>query len=143
VAEVDSFLDTYRRYGSTTLSAAEQDGYVADTARVARALGVLDPPTTVAELSAQLAAYRPELRGTAEARAAARFLLVHPPLPAIVRPAYAVLASAAVAALPVWTRWPLRLPYLPVAEKTVVRAAGAGLVRGLRWISAPAPDSAA
>jgi uncharacterized protein (DUF2236 family) len=138
VAEVDSFLDAHRRYGAVRLSAAEQDGYVADAARVARALGVLDPPTTVAEVAAELAAYRPELAGTPEARAAARFLLVRPPLPVAARLPYAVLASAAVASLPVWARWPLRLPYLPVAEATVVRAGGRGLVRTLRWISRPA-----
>jgi uncharacterized protein (DUF2236 family) len=138
LAEVDSFLDAHRRYGAVRLSPAEQDGYVADTARVAAALGVLDPPTTLAELADALAAYRPELRGTSEARAAARFLLVRPPLPVAARLPYAVLASAAVASLPVWARWPLRLPYLPLAEATVVRAGGAGLVRTLRWISTPA-----
>jgi uncharacterized protein (DUF2236 family) len=143
VAEVDSFLSTHRRYGAAPLSRAEADGYVADTARVARELGVIDPPTTVAELKTQLHAYRPELQGTTEARAAARFLLVRPPLPAYARPPYAVLASAAVASLPLWARWPLRLPYVPLAESTVVRAAGTGLVRTLRWIATPVPESAA
>jgi len=138
VAEVDSFLDAYLRYGAAPLSPADQDGYVADTARVARALGVIDPPTTVAELHAQLEAYRPELRGTPEARAAARFLLVRPPIPVAARLPYAVLGSAAVASLPVWARWPLRLPYVPIVEATVVRAGGAGLVRTLRWITTPA-----
>jgi uncharacterized protein (DUF2236 family) len=143
VAEVDSFLRTHQRYGAAPLSPADADGYVADTARVASALGVVDPPTTVAELKRQLNSYRPELQGTAEARAAARFLLVRPPLPAYARPPYAVLASAAVASLPLWARWPLRLPYVPLAESIVVRAAGTGLVRTLRWIATPVPESAA
>jgi uncharacterized protein (DUF2236 family) len=143
VAEVDSFLTTHQRYGAAPLSPADRDAYVSDTARVAQAVGVPDPPTTVAELKHQLNSYRPELRGTADARAAARFLLVRPPLPAYARPPYAVLASAAVASLPLWARWPLRLPYLPLAESTVVRAAGTGLVRTLRWIAAPVPESAA
>lgn len=138
VAEVDSFLDVHRRYGAVRLTREQQDGYVADTARVARELGVLDPPTTVAELRAAIAQYRPELGGTPEARAAARFILLQPPLPVPARLPYAVLATAAVASLPVWARWPLRLPYAPLAEATVVRAAGSGLVRTLRWISAPA-----
>jgi uncharacterized protein (DUF2236 family) len=142
VAEVDSFLNTYQRYGSAPLDAGGQDAYVADTAVVARALGIDDPPTTVAELDEQLQAYRPELQGTTEARSAARFMLVRPPLPVIARPPYAVLATAAVASLPVWARWPLRLPYLPIAEATVVRAAGSGIVRTLRWITTP-PDASA
>jgi hypothetical protein len=99
---------------------------------------VPDPPETVAELTDALAAFRPELHGTADARAAARFLLVRPPLPVAARVPYTVLASAAVASLPRWARWPLRLPYLPVTEATVVRASGTGIVRALRWISAPA-----
>ncbi len=70
----------HQRYGAQPLDAEGRDGYVTDTAKVARALGVIDPPTTEAELVEQLAAYRPELRGTAEARSAARFLLLRPPL---------------------------------------------------------------
>jgi uncharacterized protein (DUF2236 family) len=133
VAEVDSFLAAHQRYGASPLDAAERDGYVEDTARVARALGVVDPPTTEAELRETLAAYRPELRGTTEAREAARFILVHPPVPFAARPAYGVLTAAAVGLLPSWTRWPLRLPYLPLAESTMVRVAGTGLTRTIRW----------
>ncbi|MEO6503181.1 MAG: oxygenase MpaB family protein [Jatrophihabitantaceae bacterium] len=138
VAEVDSFLHAYQRYGAGTLDQAGRDGYVADAARVAAALGVLDPPTTEAQLRAELRGYRPELRGTREAREAARFMLLKPPLPLAVRAPYGVLAAAAVASLPRWARWPLRLPYLPLAEATVVRLAGDGLVRGIRWVMTPA-----
>jgi uncharacterized protein (DUF2236 family) len=137
VAEVDSFLAAHQRYGAHPLDAAGCDGYVADAARVASRLGVIDPPATVAELRAELAAYRPELRGTREARQAARFLLVNPPVPVLLRPAYAVLTAAAVGLLPRWTRWPLRLPYLPLAEATVVRASGDALTRTIRWALTP------
>ncbi|MDX6253505.1 MAG: hypothetical protein QOF10_6865 [Kribbellaceae bacterium] len=133
VAEVDSFLAAHQRYGAAPLDAAERDAYVEDMARVARRLGVVDPPTTEAELQQTLEEYRPELRGTTEARQAARFILVHPPVPWAVRPAYGVLTAAAVGLLPRWTRWPLRLPYLPLAESTMVRAAGEGLTRTIRW----------
>jgi uncharacterized protein (DUF2236 family) len=139
VAEVDSFLAAHTAYGDQRLTPDEQDGYVADTARVAAALGVIDPPTTVAELNEQLAAYRPELRSTADARAAARFIVFKPPLPLILRPAYGVLAATAVGLLPVWARWPLRLPYLPLTEAVGVRAAGQVMTRTIRWaMSAPA-----
>jgi uncharacterized protein (DUF2236 family) len=138
IAEVDSFLATFQRYGSRPLEADERDAYIADTAKVARALGVLDPPETEVELAEALTAYRPELRGTREARGAARFVLLRPPLPTVVRPAYAALASAAVASLPAWARWPLRLPYLPLTEAAVVRPAGAVMVRTLRWAMTPA-----
>ncbi|MGI8667052.1 MAG: oxygenase MpaB family protein [Jatrophihabitans sp.] len=137
LAEVDSFLHTHQRYGAQPLDQADRDGYVADTALVARALGVLDPPTTEAGLQAELNDFRGELVGTSQAREAARFMLLQPPLPLAVRPPYALLAAAAVASLPRWARWPLRLPYLPVAEATVVRLAGAGLVRTIRWAMKP------
>lgn len=137
IAEVDSFLRTYQTYGRAPLDPGEQDQYLADSARVARAVGVPDPPLTVAELRDQLKAYRPELRGTPQARAAARFMLIRPPLPLAARPPYAVLAAAAVASLPTWARLPLRLPYLPLAEATVVRAAGTGIVRTIRWATSP------
>jgi uncharacterized protein (DUF2236 family) len=137
VAEVDSFLRCHQRYGQRPLTDVECEGYVADASRVATALGVPDPPRTRAELAEQLAGYRPELAGTPAAREAARFLLLYPPLPLLARPPYAVLAATAVASLPAWARWPLRLPYLPVAEETAVRLAGHALVAGIRWAMTP------
>nr|MDQ2959152.1 DUF2236 domain-containing protein [Actinomycetota bacterium] len=97
IAEVDSFLLTHQRYGARPLDQAGRDGYLADTARVARALGVEDPPTTEAQLHDQLRDYRAELTGTKDARDAARFMLLQPPLPIAARPPYALLAAAAVA----------------------------------------------
>lgn len=137
LAEVDSFLSAHQRYGAEPLDRAGCDGYVEDSALVASKLGVIDPPTTLAGLRAELAAYRPELRGTRQARQAARFLLVNPPVPVLLRPAYGVLTAAAVGLLPRWTRWPLRLPYLPLAEATVVRASGEVLTRTIRWALTP------
>lgn len=137
IAEVDSFLRAYQRYGAHRLTEVEADGYVADAARVAGALGVIDPPRDRAELADRLASYRPELRSTDAARDTARFLLLTPPLPLAARPPYAVLGAAAVGLLPRWARRPLRLPYLPLVEKTGVTLAGHGLVRTIRWAMTP------
>jgi len=137
IAEIDSFLRAHQAYGSRQLDAAGCDRYIAETGRVAQALGVLDPPLNRAELAAQLAAYRPELRGTPAARDAARFLLLQAPLPLPARLGYGFLAAAAVGLMPRWTRWPLRLPYLPLAEATVVRAAGWGITTGIRFALTP------
>ncbi|HUQ56632.1 oxygenase MpaB family protein [Lentzea sp.] len=133
VAEVDSFLRCHQRYGQEPLD--DYDGYVADMAVIAEAMGIPDPPRTTAELEARLDSYRPELRGTAQAREAARFLLLKAPLPLVARGPYAILSATAVASLPVWARIPLRLPYLPVTEATGVRFAGHALMRGLRWVT--------
>jgi uncharacterized protein (DUF2236 family) len=137
LAEVDSFLLAHRRYGASPLDQAGRDGYLADSARVAEALGVVDAPRTEGQLREQFDAYRAELSGTTEAREAARFMLLQPPLPLAARGPYGVLAATAVALLPRWARWPLRLPYLPVAEATVVRVAGGTIVRGIRWAMVP------
>jgi uncharacterized protein (DUF2236 family) len=133
LAEIDSFLAAHQRYGSRPLDAQGRDTYVAQTARVAEALGAVDPPRTEAELRDQLAAYRPELQGTPAARRTARFLLLHPPLPVLARAPYGGLAASAVALLPVWARRKLRLPYLPLTERVVVGAVGSALTRTIRW----------
>jgi len=44
--------------------------------------------------------------------------------------------------MPRWSRWPLRLPYLPLTEAAVVRPAGDIVVRAARWVLAPPPESA-
>jgi len=142
VAEVDSFLLAHTVYGKEPLDQAGRDTYVAQTAEVARRLGVVDPPTTEAELRATLAAYRPELRGTEDAREAVSYLLFRPPLPLAARAPYGVLVAAAIGLMPRWTRRPLRLPWLPVSERTVVRALGAAATGAIRWAMSP-PSSQA
>jgi uncharacterized protein (DUF2236 family) len=106
---------------------------VAQVAVVGRALGAAEVPTTLTGLEDALRAYRPELRGTREARDAARFMLVEPPLPWPARPPYGVLAAAAVAMMPRWSRRELQLPHLPLAEATVVRVGGHLATRTIRW----------
>ena len=142
IAEIDSFLLAYQRYGGKPLDQAGRDGYVADTARVAGALGVPNPPRTEAELRERISAFRPELRSTEAAREAARFLLVTPPLPLLARGPYGVIAATSVSMLPGWARLPLRLPYFPPFEATAIRSAGRVLVGGIRWAlsSQPVPE---
>ncbi len=133
IAEADSFLQAHQRYAVTPLTPAEADSYVAQSCVVATKIGVIDPPMTVAELDAAIASYRPELKSTAEARDAARFLLLHPPLPWTARPGYGALAGAAVALLPPWAREHLALPYLPLAEKAFALPVGGAATSVIRW----------
>ena len=133
VAEIDSFLFGPPALRQEPLDAEGRDAYVADTARVAEALGVTGAPRSEAELRAQLRDFRPELSGTPAARQTARFLLLRPPLPLPARVPYAGLAASAVALMPVWARRELRLPYLPVTERLLVRRTGAALTKTIRW----------
>jgi uncharacterized protein (DUF2236 family) len=143
IAEADSFLRAHTRFGARPLNQAGRDGYVADMARIGAELGVPDPPCCEAELADRIALYRAELAGTAQARAAARFLLLSPPLPVVARAPYGMLAAAAVSLLPWWARRPLRLPRLPVTEAAVVRPAGHAVVHAIRWAITPPPATRA
>jgi uncharacterized protein (DUF2236 family) len=136
VAEADSFLAAHQAFGATRLTPAEADGYVADLAVVGRALGVPDPPMSVAELRQALASFRPELRAIPEARATVRFL-VAAPVPLAARAPYTALFAAASSLLPWWARWELRLPILPVTDRTLIPVGAQMVVRTMRWVLTP------
>ncbi|HEX4471897.1 MAG TPA: oxygenase MpaB family protein [Nocardioides sp.] len=140
VAEIQSFLLAHQRFGARPLDQAGYDEYVAQAAFVARKLGVLDPPTTEAELHAAVERFRPELRGIEHARDAVAYLIHEPELPLVARPAYRVLVAAAIGLMPPWSREPLALPMLPVAHDRVAGALGGVATRTIRW--AIAEDSA-
>ena len=135
---VDSFLRAYQRYGSSPLSAADADRYVAEQAVLADLFEAEPAARSVTELEAYFDAMRTEMRATAEARDTIRFLLA-PPLPLIARAPYAVLVAASITMLPRWIRWQLRLPVLPTVEPLIVRPAGLALVRTLDWVLAAHP----
>jgi hypothetical protein len=81
----------------------------------------------------QLAAYIGNPDNPKEARDAARYLIIQPPLEFPARAAYSLIAAAAVALLPAWSRFPLRLPYLPLTEFAVAQPLGDVITRTFRW----------
>ncbi len=133
VALTDSMLVAARAYGPVDV---DPDGYVADAAVVARALGVPDPPRTAGELSTVLEAYLPELSADDSTREVVRFLLA-PPLPLAAQPAYQVLCRAAVDLLPRWGTELLGLPDRPGFVRAADRAACATLLGSLRRVLGP------
>ena len=139
LTEIDSFLLAHRRFGSVALTPEQQDQYIAEESVVATKLGVLDAPTTVAEMREQMQAFRPELAGSPDARDTARYLLFTPPLPLVARPGYGLIAGAAIGTLPGWARRMLRLPPpVPVADRVVGALVGQIATRTMRWaITAP------
>ncbi len=137
LAEIDSFLATYDRYGAASATPQFRDDYVAQTGLVAGRLGVRNPPQTYAELQDGLRAYRPELVGNTLAWDAAKFLLLSPPLPLPARPGYGMLAAAAVSSLPGWARRELRLPRLPVVDEVLGAALGRLATGAIRWAMVP------
>ncbi len=139
VAEIESFLLAHQAYGMHPLHGAEIDRYVEQTTLVAHKLGVVDPPRTKAELDRVLLNYRFELVRTPAAAEAADLLLHHPQLPAFSKPAYSVLASAALSLLPGWARARLRLPYRPNSEMLLARPLAIAAMKTLRWAFASDP----
>lgn len=133
VAEIESFLLAHQLYGARPLDQAGCDAYVDETGQVAARLGVVDPPRTEAEMRAVMAGYRPELRGTDHAREAVDYLIRHPELPLMARPAYRGLVAAAVALLPRLARAELGLPDFPLVDRTLGRALGRAGTTVIRW----------
>ncbi len=133
IAEIRCFLDAHQRFGARPLSPARADDYVEQTGRVARRLGVPDPPTTVADLRARLSAYRPELETTRAARDAARFLLLHPPLSPAARPGYGMLAAGALSLLEPWELAELGVPAPAPVVRGVGRPLGRVAATTVRW----------
>jgi uncharacterized protein (DUF2236 family) len=137
VAEVDSFLTAYQRFGARPLNQRDRDRYIHDMAVIASKLGVLAPPETEHELRERLRRFIPELRSTPESRDAVRYLTLTPPLTFPANGAYFALVSATVATLPAWTRPLLRLPLLPLTERLALRPLGIGVTNAFRWVTAP------
>lgn len=131
-ALIDSFLRAYQSYGGQPLTAEEADRYVAEGSVLAQRLGCDATLGSVAELRAWLRGIRPELRAGHQAHEAVRFLL-NPPLPLPTKPAYGVLAGAAIAMLPGWVRRALWLPMPPLVSTWAVRPAALAITRTLDW----------
>ena len=141
IAEIDSFLTAYRTYGAGKLTPQQADTYVAEMALVARKLGVPAPPLSVRGLRDQIAMYRNETRATPAAHDAVRFLLVQPPVQPAVMVPYALIASAAVATLPVWARNMLRLPWVPLIDDVVTKPVGRAIAGTIRWATGSFTDA--
>lgn len=133
IIEIDSFLTAHQRFGEFPLDEAGCDGYVKDTAFIARKLGVTAPPESARALRDQISSYRGEVRASKESRDAMRYLLLEPPLPLVARAAYSLLVAATISTLPRWSRPHLGLPYLPVTERLALRPLGDVITRVVRW----------
>ena len=111
IAFTDSFLATHRVWGPPIPGGP--DAYVREWAKAGELVGVVDPPTSVAQLRAQLQEYAPVLRGDAATAKTVNFIR-NAPLPLPARPAYAGLFAGAVSTLPGQYRSMLGLPGVPL-----------------------------
>jgi uncharacterized protein (DUF2236 family) len=124
-SEIGSYAEIARRSG-LPLTAAELDAFVDEQRRAAAVVG-LDPatvPASMAELDSYIAAMRPRLRVTPEARAALLRSFV-PPIPAPYTPlklAVPAVTSLAFATLPRWARRLYGVPATPAADLAATAA---------------------
>ena len=135
--EVSSFLSATRVYAPVTPTPDEADAYLAQMAKVAIALGATDVPRSTADLDAYLAAIRPSLRLTPEARAARNFVLRGVGRWPHEIATYGMLVSAAQGVLPGWARRQLRLPTVPAGDLLAVRPTVRLLSQAFRWVATP------
>lgn len=135
VAFADSFLTCHEAWGEPIPGGA--DAYVREWATAGRLMGVLDPPTTAAELRDRRDGYltRGELRGDERVADVVHFLR-RPPFRGSLGIAYRVLFAAAVSTIPAPYRrmLGLRRSLLPVRAFTgvVLRLAARALGTGPR-----------
>jgi uncharacterized protein (DUF2236 family) len=117
--EVDSFLAAYRRYGGR-LSRTESDRYVAEMVSAAELVGLAraDVPHDLAGLRNYLGRATARLQPTPEAKRGFK-VVMSPPLPPLVRPLWAIPATAAVAILPARARRLYGIPWLPLTGAAV------------------------
>jgi uncharacterized protein (DUF2236 family) len=132
VTEAVSFLDAWIRYSEPAMSAADQDRYFAEFARIPEALGADPVPRSRAEADALIAAMRPALMADARTREVAALVLEQPARTRAAGPVQAITFQAAVDLLPDWARRMHGLPG-PRLTRPLVRAGTFGIARTLRW----------
>ena len=138
VAEIDSFLCAFDRYGIGKLRDADRDRYVAEMAEIARRLGSESPPESADALAECLADFRLECEVTDEAKETVRFLS-SPPLPWWTRGTYVSLAAAAITSLPTWVRQDLKLVIPPLADPLAVRPMATATTKMLGYLMSAPP----
>ena len=135
VGLTESMLLAYQRYGRGTVDA---DEYVNDMAQLARALGVIDPPTTADALSASIDSFRDEVSGGASARSVARFLrFPGRALPIGAWGPYEVLIRAASDLLPNWAHDCLGTSPRPGVVQALDTATCTATLRSLQAVLGP------
>ncbi len=132
VTETTSFLNAWIRYAEPGMTAADQDRYFAEMARVAEPLGADPIPRTRAEARRLIETMRPRLLRDARTRAVARLVLDQPAPSLMAEPVQALTMQAAIDLLPDWART-MHGMRAPALGRPLVRAGMFGVARTLRW----------
>ena len=138
-AETSMFLSAYRRFGKLRLSDADADDYVNEMATLARDLGIVSPPTSVAELNGTVNAFRPELRLSPDGAVARDFVVRGVVKGPMQRSANWLLVQSSFALLTPWELKLLGVKNRPILDRLVLRPTTSLFCRALRLFVPPPP----
>jgi uncharacterized protein (DUF2236 family) len=141
--EVNSFLSSWRAFGHRRLNPGEEDRYLDEMSRVARALGARQVPRSTAELDAYFESVRPELALTDQAKSARNFILKGVGRWPHEMAGYGLLVAAAQSILPGWARRQLQLISVPIGDQLMVQPAARALGTAIRWVVSAKREPAA
>ena len=136
VTEITSFLDAWVRYGDPAMSRADQDTYIAEMARIGRALGADPVPTDRLSADALIHSMRVELKADARTREVADFVMRQRIGGAAERASAALVMAAGADLLPRWAREMHGLPAAAPATHAGARA----LACSLAWVYDGSPN---
>jgi len=136
-AEISMFLAGYQRYGRERISPSEADAYVAETAQLARDLGVESPPTSLRELKEAIESFRPELRLTREGESARDFISRGVVKGVVQRSAYWLIVRSSYALMEPWAREMLNVTNVAVWEGQLLRPVTSVLCAAVRLAVPP------
>lgn len=140
-AETSMFLAAYRRFGAVHLSDDDADRYVREMAALALDLGMVNPPTSVAELDAAVQRFRPELRLSADGATARDFIVRGVQRGVMNRSANWLLVRSSFALMAPWQLVLLGVANRPVRNRWFIQPATAVFCRLLRFFVSPPPTS--
>lgn len=132
VAEARSFLAAHLRFKNPSLSAADQDRYYAEAARVAEALGAREVPKSRRAVEEWIAQMRPQLCCDERTREVIRLLLQAPAPSWPAKLVMGTLMEAGMALLPDWAQQMSGVSFSTRRQATLDRRIGM-LAALLRW----------
>jgi uncharacterized protein (DUF2236 family) len=138
-AESSMFLRAYRRFGQVTLSDTQADAYVREMANLARDLGMIDPPETVAQLDAEILRFRRELRLSAAGVTARDFVARGVVRGATQRLVYWLLVQSSFALMDPWMVELLGYRVRANRDRFVIRPVTRLLCHAIRLFVPPPP----
>lgn len=136
VTETLSFLNAWVRYQQPDMSAADQDAYLAEMARIGQALGADPLPRSRTEAEALIQYFRPELKADARTTEVAALVMRQKVGGLAEDIAAGIIMQSGADLLPDWAREMHGLP----GASPLARGAARTMARTLDWVYTGSPN---